>query len=91
MSSALSVVFSQPTHRGGILQGSGSDAVRGLRWDEAMGDALSRGMVLILSFWWDDGGSMNGLDSGSSGPCSNKEGTPANIQKIHTDTSCYLQ
>jgi cellulase len=43
---------------------------------EGMGEALSRGMVLIFSIWWDTGGFMNWLDSGTSGPCNATEGDP---------------
>lgn len=35
-----------------------------------MGEALERGMVLIFSIWWDEGGYMNWLDSGNAGPVS---------------------
>jgi len=44
---------------------------------KGMGDALARGMVLALSIWWDEGGYMNWLDSGDSGPCNATEGAPA--------------
>ncbi|KAK6330374.1 hypothetical protein TWF696_003470 [Orbilia brochopaga] len=54
---------------------------------EEMGDALSRGMVLAMSVWWDEGGFMNWLDSGNSGPCDATEGSPATIKSIQPDTS----
>lgn len=44
------------------------------------GEALGRGMVLVLSLWNDNSGqNMNWLDSGSSGPCSSSAGNPATI------------
>ena len=49
---------------------------------KGMGDALSRGMVLAMSIWWDESGGMNWLDSGASGPCSATEGFPAEIIKV---------
>jgi cellulase len=52
-----------------------------------MGDALSRGMVLAFSVWWDEGGNMEWLDSGSSGPCAAGEGAPSNIAEVQPDTS----
>jgi cellulase len=54
---------------------------------EGMGQALSRGMVLIFSVWWDAGGFMNWLDSGNAGPCNATEGDPAIIQQIQPDTA----
>jgi len=52
-----------------------------------MGEALSRGMVLIFSVWWDVGGFMNWLDSGSTGPCNATEGNPDVIRKVQPDPS----
>ncbi|KAG7286752.1 Endoglucanase EG-1 [Staphylotrichum longicolle] len=49
---------------------------------EGMGDALSRGMVLAMSIWWDEGGNMNWLDAAEAGPCNLTEGNPANITKV---------
>ncbi|KAI1504733.1 cellulase [Biscogniauxia marginata] len=49
-----------------------------------MGDAMTRGMVLIFSLWWDEGGNMlwlDGADNGA-GPCNATEGNPATIQVI---------
>ncbi|KAK6542739.1 hypothetical protein TWF694_006680 [Orbilia ellipsospora] len=54
---------------------------------KGMGEALTRGMVLAMSVWWDAGGFMNWLDNGSSGPCNATEGSPAVIQAIQPDTS----
>lgn len=42
-------------------------------------------MVLIFSIWWDSGGFMNWLDSGSSGPCNATEGNPTVITSIVPD------
>lgn len=50
-----------------------------------MGNALSRGMVLIFSIWWDASGFMQWLDSGNSGPCNATEGDPKVIQQIQPD------
>lgn len=49
---------------------------------EGMGRALSRGMVLIFSIWWDTSGYMNWLDSGNAGPCSATEGNPDVIEVV---------
>jgi cellulase len=53
----------------------------------AMGGALSRGMVLAFSVWWDKTGFMEWLDSGASGPCNATEGDPKVIQGIQPDTA----
>ncbi|KAI8626409.1 glycoside hydrolase family 7 protein [Xylariaceae sp. FL1651] len=49
-----------------------------------MGQALSRGMVLTFSLWWDDGGFMHWLDSTTdgAGPCNATEGDPNVIRAI---------
>lgn len=49
-----------------------------------MGDAMSRGMVLIFSIWWDEGGFMQWMDGNSTGagPCNATEGDPKNIRLI---------
>ncbi|KAF2843122.1 glycoside hydrolase family 7 protein [Patellaria atrata CBS 101060] len=52
-----------------------------------MGAALSRGMVLAFSVWWDEGGFMKWLDSGEAGPCTDTEGDPAVIKESQPDTS----
>ncbi|KAF2747866.1 glycoside hydrolase family 7 protein [Sporormia fimetaria CBS 119925] len=44
-----------------------------------MGEAMTRGMVLAMSIWWDEGGFMQWLDSGEAGPCSATEGDPKNV------------
>jgi cellulase len=51
----------------------------------AMGGALSRGMVLAMSIWWDEGGNMNWLDSGNAGPCNATEGNPSVIRQVEPD------
>lgn len=51
----------------------------------AMGKALSRGMVLIFSIWWDVGGYMNWLDSGNAGPCNATEGNTDVIRIVQPD------
>jgi cellulase len=50
-----------------------------------MGDALSRGMVLVFSVWWAGSGAMNWLDSGSAGPCNATEGDPSIIRGVEKD------
>ncbi|KAK4139263.1 endoglucanase EG-1 [Dichotomopilus funicola] len=54
----------------------------GLGGTTTMGDALTRGMVLALSIWWDEGGNMNWLDAGEAGPCNLDEGNPTEIVKV---------
>ena len=54
---------------------------------EVMGEALSRGMVLAMSVWWDESGSnMSWLDQKGSGPCNSTEGSPAAIRQNQPDT-----
>lgn len=43
---------------------------------KGMGEVMARGMVLVLSIWWDEGGNMNWLNSP---PCSGTEGAPYSI------------
>jgi cellulase len=50
-----------------------------------IGGALTRGMVLIFSIWWDTSGNMTWLDSGSAGPCTADESGPVVIQKEQPD------
>ncbi|KAK4119237.1 glycoside hydrolase family 7 protein [Parathielavia appendiculata] len=49
---------------------------------QGMGEAMSRGMVLAMSIWWDEGGNMRWLDSGEAGPCNATEGHPTEIVKV---------
>lgn len=51
-----------------------------------IGQALSRGMVLIFSIWNDSSQFMNWLDSGNSGPCSSSAGNPATIKSTTPGT-----
>ncbi|KAI0812862.1 endoglucanase EG-1 [Xylaria sp. FL0064] len=48
------------------------------------GEALTRGMVLTFSLWWDEGSYMQWLDGSSqgAGPCNATEGNPTNIRVI---------
>jgi cellulase len=50
-----------------------------------MGEALSRGMVLVFSIWWAGSGAMNWLDSGKAGPCNATEGDPSIIRQVEKD------
>jgi len=54
---------------------------------KAMGESLSRGMVLVISIWNDPGGFMSWLDGGNNGPCDATEGDPKNIKAKVPDTS----
>lgn len=56
------VVASSFQQRGGLAQ---------------MGEAIGRGMVLVMSVWNDPGAFMNWLDSGNAGPCNATQGNPA--------------
>ncbi|KAM7184724.1 endoglucanase EG-1 [Rhypophila sp. PSN 637] len=49
-----------------------------------MGESLSRGMVLAMSIWWDEGGNMKWLDSieSGAGPCNATEGAPSFITTV---------
>ena len=49
---------------------------------QGIGEALSRGMVLAMSIWWDEGGNMNWLDANEAGPCNATEGRPSNIVQV---------
>lgn len=63
-------------------QGSGTESFNRLGGLPAMGGALTRGSVLALSVWWDEGGNMTWLDSGESGPCLVGEGNPEYIKTV---------
>lgn len=52
-----------------------------------MGEALKRGMVLVMGLWDDSGDRNYWLDGGSSGPCTWKEGKPAVIKANDSATS----
>ncbi|KAI1638259.1 cellulase [Biscogniauxia mediterranea] len=51
---------------------------------KGMGDAMTRGMVLAFSLWWDEGSNMSWLDGAAegAGPCNATEGNPESIQVI---------
>ncbi|KAJ8114150.1 hypothetical protein OPT61_g3903 [Boeremia exigua] len=61
---------------------SGAEMFMKLGAMKGMGEALSRGMVLAMSVWWDEGGFMQWLDGGEAGPCNATEGSPENIVKV---------
>jgi cellulase len=50
-----------------------------------MGESMTRGMVLAMSIWWDEGGAMNWLDSEEAGPCTAADGYPADIRVAEKD------
>merc|ERR1719223_2335047 len=64
---------------------------------KAMGDALDRGMVLVISMWDDIAVSMNWLDSYMDcdpsepgcirGPCDPKDGLPETLREAHPESS----
>merc|ERR1711908_120625 len=66
---------------------------------EAMGKALARGMVLVMSLWDDGAAEMCWLDCKEypttadpstpgvvRGPCANDSGNPATVRKDHPDS-----
>lgn len=63
---------------------TGSTQFMALGAHEQMGDALTRGMVLVFSIWWDEGGNMSWLDGAKdgAGPCNATEGNPTTIRQI---------
>jgi cellulase len=75
---SINITMDQPfcDAQGGAEQ---FNALGGLK---GMGGALSRGMVLALSIWWDEGGFMTWLDAGNAGPCNATEGDPKVIRQI---------
>ncbi|KAJ3542130.1 hypothetical protein NM208_g4265 [Fusarium decemcellulare] len=62
-------------------EATGANTFMRLGGMKGMGEAMTRGMVLVMSIWWDDSGFMAWLDQGESGPCNATEGSPANIVK----------
>ena len=58
---------------------------------KGMGGALTRGMVLAMSVWWDEGGFMNWLDSGDAGPCNATEGDPKVIRTVEKAPSVIFK
>ena len=80
----------QITNDGSITQNfcsarNSSDFVR-LGGMQEMGQALSRGMVLIFSIW-NSNDFMNWLDSGNAGPCGATAGDPKLIVAKNPDVS----
>lgn len=67
-----------------FCEATGSTAFMRLGAMAGMGAAMSRGMVLTFSIWWDDGGNMSWLDgeADGAGPCNATEGNPTNIVKV---------
>lgn len=65
-----------------LCAATGADEFMRLGGMTGMGEAMSRGMVLVMSIWWDQGGNMNWLDQGNSGPCNATEGNPTSIVKV---------
>ncbi|KAH7125978.1 concanavalin A-like lectin/glucanase domain-containing protein [Dactylonectria macrodidyma] len=61
---------------------TGADPFMRLGGMKGMGEAMSRGMVLAMSIWWDEGGNMAWLDQGDAGPCNATEGSPTSILKV---------
>ncbi|KAI1873185.1 uncharacterized protein JN550_003438 [Neoarthrinium moseri] len=66
---------------------SGASAFTRLGALEAMGDAMTRGMVVALSIWWSSDGGMTWLDglSQGAGPCADSEDLPENILKVEPE------
>jgi cellulase len=65
----------------------GAERYMDLGATKGMGEAMSRGMVLAFSVWWDEGGHMEWLDSDYAGPCKEGEGAPSVIRDTQPDTS----
>ncbi|ETS86175.1 Endoglucanase EG-1 [Pestalotiopsis fici W106-1] len=66
---------------------SGASAFDRLGALEAMGDAMTRGMVMAFSIWWSTDGSMVWLDGASqgAGPCTDSEDLPENILAVEPE------
>ncbi|PGH03602.1 hypothetical protein AJ79_07331 [Helicocarpus griseus UAMH5409] len=60
----------------------GTERYMDLGATEGMGQAMTRGMVLAMSIWWDEGNFMQWMDGGEAGPCNETEGDPKNIVKV---------
>ncbi|KAF2004669.1 glycoside hydrolase family 7 protein [Amniculicola lignicola CBS 123094] len=65
-----------------FCESHGADMFMKLGAMKGMGEAMSRGMVLAMSIWWDEGGFMKWLDSGEAGPCNATEGNPKVVVTI---------
>lgn len=68
-----------------LCAAQGADKFADLGALKGMGEAMTRGMVLCMSVWWDEGGNMEWLDSGEAGPCEPGEGAPENILEVEAD------
>ncbi|RPA74006.1 endoglucanase 1 [Ascobolus immersus RN42] len=66
------------------LATGGAERYLDLGGTKGMGAAMSRGMVLIFSLWWDESGNMQWMDGSvnSAGPCDATEGSPAGIVRV---------
>lgn len=66
---------------------SGATAFNRLGALEAMGDAMTRGMVVAFSIWWASDGGMLWLDGASqgAGPCLDSEDLPASILAVEPE------
>jgi cellulase len=69
-----------------FCEAAGAEPMLRLGGTVGMGRALSRGMVLAMSVWWDAGGYMNWLDQNESGPCNATEGSPESIREVEPGT-----
>lgn len=67
-----------------FCEATGSRRFMELGAHEEMGNAMTRGMVLAISIWWDEGGYMQWMDGAAqgAGPCNETEGAPSNIVLI---------
>ncbi|ORY66024.1 endoglucanase-like protein [Pseudomassariella vexata] len=63
---------------------AGAERFMDLGANAGMGDALTRGMVLAISLWWDTATFMQWLDSEAqgAGPCNATEGDPTVIVQV---------
>ncbi|KAI0593524.1 cellulase [Biscogniauxia sp. FL1348] len=63
---------------------TGATKFMGLGAMKGMGDAMTRGMVLTFSLWWDENSNMSWLDGSAegAGPCNATEGNPESIRVI---------
>ncbi|OLN81951.1 Endoglucanase type C [Colletotrichum chlorophyti] len=66
-------------------QATGADQFMRLGAMGTMGEAMSRGMVLALSLWWDESTFMEWLDQGNNGPCNATEGNPKVITTFESN------
>jgi len=70
-----------------FCEDTGSRRFMDLGAHKGMGDAMSRGMVLCFSIWWDEGGFMSWLDGekDGAGPCKEGEGAPTHVREVEGD------